>query len=50
MNRESNLEEIVVYDFSNLDLQENSANNCFGFLDDDDCDNCDMCDSCDHGW
>lgn len=38
----SDFDEIVVYDFSNLNLQENSANNCFGFLDDDDCDSCDM--------
>ena len=41
------LKEIVTYDFSNVNLQENSKNNCFGC---DSCDrDCDMCDSCDHG-
>lgn len=36
MNGSFNLEdrEIVVYDFSSLDLQENSVDNCFG------CDSC----------
>ena len=38
------LEKIIMYDFSNVSLHENSTNNCFG------CDSCDMCDSCDHGW
>ncbi len=40
MNSISNLNEIVVYDFSNLNIQENSMDNCFG------CDSCDS--SCDH--
>ena len=38
-------EDIVVYDFSNLDCQDNGKNNCF--CDSCNCDcNCD-CDSCD---
>lgn len=40
MNEISKLDrEIVVYDFSSLNLQENSIDNCFG---------CDSC-NCDHG-
>ena len=38
---ELNFEEMQVYDFSNLNLHEESNNNCFG------CDSCDYCDSCD---
>lgn len=46
MNKKINLEEMVAYDFSNLDLQENSNNNCFGCDSSDcDCDTC--CDNCD---
>lgn len=49
MSVKVDFKEIVAYDFSNLNLQENSTNNCFGaglnsYGD------CDMCDSCDHGW
>lgn len=41
MDKSTNFEEtIVVYDFSILNLQENSKGNCFG------CDSCDG--SCDH--
>ena len=29
MNKNLNLSEKVVYDFSNLDLQENSKGNCY---------------------
>lgn len=36
MNMKTNPEEMVAYDFSNLDLQENSKGNCYG-----------TCDSCD---
>lgn len=43
------LTKITTYDFSNLNLQENSTNNCFG-CDSSDGDSCDMCDSCDSGW
>ena len=34
-------QEMIAYDFSNLDLQENGKGNYY---------DCDMCDSCDHGW
>ena len=41
------LMKIITYDFSNLNLQENSVNNCFG-CDSCNCDcNCDSCDTCD---
>ena len=49
MNKKTEKQEMVAYDFSNLDLQENSKGNCFGSCDVDcdggtcDC-NCD-CDS-----
>ena len=48
MNNSSDFEKLfVVYDFSNLNLQENSKGNCFG------CDSCN-CDSsgsdCDSDW
>lgn len=36
MNKKIELEEMVAYDFSNLDLQENSKGNCYG--------TCDFCD------
>lgn len=40
-----NLDGIVVYDFTNLNLQENSRGNCFGC---DSCDSsCDQSDNCD---
>ena len=57
-----NFKGIIIYDFSSLNLEETSKENCFG-CDNCDCDNCncdcdcdseshscDMCDSCDHGW
>lgn len=49
MNSTLDVNEIVVYDFSNLNDQENSTDNCFGC---DSCDygECDSCDSCDSGW
>lgn len=49
MDNKKELLELVVFDFSNLDLQENSTGNCFG-CDSSEPDCCDMCDSCDHGW
>ena len=56
MTTNSNFEEgFVVYDFSNLDCQENGKNNCFCDscncdcnCDCDSCDYCDNCDSCDY--
>lgn len=55
MSVKVDFKEIVAYDFSNLNLQENSISNCFGC---DSCDcNCDCdagdcdCDSaCDNNW
>lgn len=45
MNAKMNLEDLVIYDFSNLNYQENSTGNCFGC---DSCDSsCDQSDSCD---
>lgn len=38
MNMKTNPEEMVAYDFSNLDLQQNGKDNCYT------CDNCDKCD------
>ena len=51
MSVKVDFKEIVAYDFSNLNLQENSTSNCFsaGLNSYGDSD-CDMCDSCDHGW
>lgn len=48
-SKKTDLTKIIMYDFSNVNLQENSTNNCFG-CDSGDGDSCDMCDSCDHGW
>lgn len=42
-------EKMQVFDFSNIDFQENSKGNCFESSPCN-CDSCDMCDSCDHGW
>lgn len=59
MNTIMDIEKLVIYDFSNLNYQENSKGNCFGCDSCDSCDSCDcdsesyscdMCDSCDHGW
>ena len=36
--------EMIVYDFSNLNLQENSTDNCFG------CDSCNCDCVCDGRW
>lgn len=48
MGMEVEFKEIVAYDFSNLNFQEDSTSNCFG------CDSCDSCDSgncdCDVDW
>ncbi len=62
MKMKKKLEEIVVYDFSNLNYQENSITNCYG-CDNcntcdhnpdgsgcNDCNNCDTCDNCDSDW
>lgn len=48
MNAKMNLEDLVIYDFSNLNLQENSTGNCFG-CDSGESNNCDSCDYCDKG-
>lgn len=53
MNTILNLEESVVYDFSDLNYQESSTGNCFGCdsCDSGDCDSCDSCDcDCDSNW
>lgn len=44
-----NLENLVVYDFSDLNLEKKKSEFCYG---NNSCDSgdCDMCDSCDHGW
>ena len=55
MNKETNPQEMVAFDFSNLNLQENSRGNCFGSCDcdcncdcdSDDCDCNNYCDNCD---
>lgn len=49
MDKIKEFPELVVYDFSDLNLQESSMGNCFG-CDSSESDGCDMCDSCDHGW
>lgn len=38
MNRKQNPQEMIAYDFSNLDLQQNGKDNCYN------CDNCNTCD------
>lgn len=38
MNKTIKPEEMVAYDFSNLDVQQNGKDNCYT------CDNCDKCD------
>lgn len=38
MNKTTRPQEMVAYDFSNLDLQQNGKDNCYT------CDNCDKCD------
>lgn len=38
MNKKTKSQEMVAYDFSNLDLQQYAKDNCY------DCDNCDKCD------
>lgn len=49
MKTKPDAEEMIIYDFSDLNLQGNSTDNCFGC---DSCDSgeCDSCDSCDSGW
>ena len=51
MSLEKDFAGIIIFDFCNLNLQENSTGNCFGcdYMEHDSGD-CDMCDSCDHGW
>lgn len=62
MNKKTEKQEMVAYDFSNLDLQETGKGNCYG-CDNcntcdhnpdgsgcNDCNNCDTCDNCDSGW
>ena len=63
--KELDFSKMLVYDFSNLNLQEGSKENCFCDSCDNECDSCDtscdcdcdsesyscdMCDSCDRGW
>lgn len=38
MNKTTRPQEMVAYDFSNLNLQQNGKDNCYT------CDNCDKCD------
>lgn len=45
----SSSEEMVIFDFSNLDSQKHGQNNCFS-CDISEADGCDSCDFCDHGW
>lgn len=47
---EYDFKKFKVYDFSNLNMQENSKCNCFGCDYSEHDSGCDMCDSCDHGW
>lgn len=50
MSKRIKLEELVAYDFSNLDTQENSEGNCFQSCEDScvcDCDCDGGCDYCD---
>lgn len=39
MNKKTEKQEMVAYDFSNLELQQNGQDNCY---------NCDNCNTCDH--
>ena len=39
MNAKTNSEELVVYDFSNMNCTVNGTDNCYT-----DCDNCNTCD------
>ena len=48
--KEIDYNNILVFDFSNLYLQEDSKGNCFGCDYSEHDSGCDMCDSCDHGW
>lgn len=52
MTNKYDYERIVIYDFSNLNIQENSRGNCFGCDScDDSCDHSDSCDcDCDSRW
>lgn len=42
------LEEMVIYNFSNLDSQKDGMSNCFS-CDISEAGGCDSCDFCDHG-
>ncbi len=44
MNTEEIFEEMAAYDFSNLDLELPSNDNCYCHCDSGDCDSCDFCD------
>lgn len=46
--KEIDLNGMLVFDFSNLNLQENSTGNCFG-CDSGESNKCDSCDYCDRG-
>lgn len=39
MKKKNNPQEMVAYDYSNLDLPQNGIDNCF---------NCDNCNNCNH--
>ncbi len=49
MNKKTNFHQMVVYDFSKLNLEENSRGNCFGSCDCNHCDSCDCNCDCDSG-
>ena len=40
MKKKTKPQEMVAYDFSNLDVQQNGKDNCY---------NCDNCNTCNHG-
>jgi hypothetical protein len=41
MNTKENFNEMVAYDFGNLDLQQDGNDNCYEKCDDCDCNHCD---------
>jgi len=46
MNTKEKFDEMVAYDFSNLNLQQNANDNCYDCHECDGCDsNCDRCDA-----
>lgn len=49
--KELDFNNMLVFDFSSINLQENSKGNCFGCDSCNcDCDNDNDCDSCDSDW